>query len=100
MRQGTCFFCRQPAGHDGLCEAATFQLDQRVRTCATLLEDTELLRQLSAGDMVAIEAKYHIKCLVSLYNSARKANLEGLDDNGQADEHQSPTLCLLSWSFT
>ena len=85
MRQDTCFFCRQPAGHDGLCEAATFQLDHRVHTCATLLEDTELLRQLSAGDMVAIEAKYHIKCLVSLYNSARKANLEGLDDNGQGN---------------
>ena len=43
MRQDTCFFCRQPAGHDGLREAATFQLDQRVRTCATILEDTELL---------------------------------------------------------
>ena len=85
MRQDTCFFCRQPAGHDGLREAATFQLDQWVRTCATLLEDTELLRQLSAGAMVAIEAKYHIKRLVGLYNRARKANLEGLDDNGQGN---------------
>ena len=27
--------------------------------------------QLSAGDMVAIEAKYHNKCLVSLYNHVR-----------------------------
>ena len=35
--------------------------------------------------MVAIEAKYHIKRLVGLYNRARKANLEGLNDNGQGN---------------
>ena len=33
--------------------------------------------------MMAIEAKYHTRCLVGLYNRARKANLEGLEDNGQ-----------------
>ena len=83
MRQDICFFCRQPAGNEGLCEAATFQLDNRVCAAASLLQDTELLGQLSAGDMVAIEAKYHPRCLVGLYNCARKANLEGLEDNGQ-----------------
>ena len=83
MRQDICFFCRQPAGHDGLHDAATFQLDKRVCTSASLLQDTELLWRLSAGDMVALEAKYHTRCLVGLYNRARKANLEGLDDNGQ-----------------
>ena len=38
-----------------------------------LLEDTELLAKLSTADMVALEAKYHTKCLVHLYNRARKA---------------------------
>ena len=37
-----------------------------------LLEDTELLAKLSTADMVTLEAKYHTKCLVSLYNRARK----------------------------
>ena len=35
--------------------------------------------------MVAIEAKYHIKGLVGLYNCVRKTDLEGLDDNGQGN---------------
>ena len=83
MRQDICFFCRQPAGNEGLREAATFKLDNRVRTAATLLQDTELLGRLSAGDMVAIEAKYHARCLLGLYHRVRKANLEGLEDNGQ-----------------
>ena len=83
MRQDICFFCRQPAGNESLRGAATFQLDNRVRAAATLIQDTELLGRLSAGDMVAIEAKYHARCLISLYNRARKAKLEGLEDHGQ-----------------
>lgn len=55
----TCFFCGQPAGANSLWKAATFQMDRRVRACATLLGDTELLGHLSGGDMVALDAKYH-----------------------------------------
>ena len=47
-----------------------------MHSCATVLGDTELLGKLSAGDMVALEAKYHTKCLVRLHNNARKARLE------------------------
>ena len=98
MRQDICFFCRQAAGNEGLREAATFKLDHRVRAAATLLQDTELLGQLSAGDMVAIEAKYHARCLLRLYHRARRATLEGLKVNGQG--HAALTvLCLLSWCF-
>ena len=82
MRQED-IFCKQPAGNEGLHAAATFQLDNRVCPAATLLQDTELLGQLNAGDMVAIEAKYHTRCLLGLYNRARGAHLEGLEDNGQ-----------------
>ena len=52
---------------------ATFQVNENVHACAVLLEDTELLAKLSTADMVALEAKYHTKCLVDLYNHARKA---------------------------
>ena len=83
MRQDICFFCRQAAGNEGLREAATFRLDHRTRAAATLLQDTELLGQLSAGDMVAIEAKYHARCLLGLYHRVRRDTLEGLEDNGQ-----------------
>ena len=83
MRQDFCFFCRQAAGNEGLHEAATFKLDHRVRAAATLLQDTELLGRLNAGDMVAIEAKYHTRRLLRLHHRARRATLEGLEDNGQ-----------------
>ena len=36
------------------------------------LEDTKLLAKLSAGDMIALETKYHPNCLVTLYNKARQ----------------------------
>ena len=36
-----------------------------------LMGDTNLLAKLSAGDLVAIEMKYHLKCLISLYSCAK-----------------------------
>ena len=72
-----CFFCETPPGISGLHEAATFQVNRRVHTCAVLLEDTEILAKLSAADMVALEAKYHTKCLVNFYNRARRARAKG-----------------------
>lgn len=73
VQESLCFFCRQAPGAAGFREAATLKLDCRVRTCAMILEDTDLLARLSAGDVVALDVKYHAKCLVGLYNRARKA---------------------------
>ena len=57
-----------------------------MKTCAQLLEDTELLAKLSVGDMVSLEAKYHTKCLVGLYNRARRAKAKsGLKSTGEED---------------
>ena len=40
----------------------------------------------SVGDMVALEAKYHTKCLVGLYNRARRAKAKsGLKSTGEED---------------
>ncbi|KAK3878932.1 hypothetical protein Pcinc_016475 [Petrolisthes cinctipes] len=47
------------------------EIDKNVRRCAIELGDTELLAKRSAGDMVAIEAKYHRNCLCALYNKIR-----------------------------
>ena len=71
-----CFFCGEPSNTSGLHEAATFQVDKPVRTYTELLEDIELLAKLNRGDMVALDAKYHTKCLVKLYNRARKVIAE------------------------
>ena len=67
------FFCEKPAkASEQLHHASTFGLDARVRECALELQDQGLLAKLSAGDLIAQEAKYHAQCLVSLYNRARK----------------------------
>ena len=74
-QEAQCFFCRQPAGTDGVDEVATFQMDSNVRDWATI--HTELLGRPSAWDMVAQDAKYHKKCLSVLHNRVRKAVSEG-----------------------
>ena len=47
--------------------------------------DSKLLAKLSAGDVVAIDMKYHLKCLTSLYNRAKavenQESLEGKQSN-------------------
>ena len=71
--KAVCFFCGKLPGNSGIHEVATFQVNENVHACAVLLEDTELLAKLSTADMAALEAKYHTKCLVDLYNHTRKA---------------------------
>ena len=45
-----------------------------------------LLAKLSLGDMVALEAKYHTKCLLALYNRARKVQVEQQGAYSEDDE--------------
>ncbi|KAG0720472.1 hypothetical protein GWK47_048454 [Chionoecetes opilio] len=106
-----CFFCNKPAGTADLHEAATKEIDKNVRRCATELGITELLAKLSAGDMIAIEAKYHRNCLRALYNKIRPAALKDEDadrlhgiafaelvvfmEDMHADEDKAPVFKLL-----
>ena len=66
----SCFFCGE-SGTETLHGVATYQVDTRVRKCAALVGDNELLARLSMGDMVALEAKYNSKCLLALYYRAK-----------------------------
>ena len=59
------------SGTDTLHGVATYQVDTRARKCAAQVGDNELLARLSMGDMVALEAKYHSKCLLALYYRAK-----------------------------
>ena len=68
-----CFFCGHPGGSAELHEASTLELDRRVSKSAAIIEDTRLLGKLSNGDMIALECKYHAKCLAALYNKEREA---------------------------
>ena len=81
-----CFFCNEN-GQEALHESSTFEQDTRVRECTVKLNDTLLLAKLSAGDLIAQEAKYHSKCLVSLYN--RASRIEMKNDNVESKKDQS-----------
>ena len=65
-----CIFCDNPACSVGLHKASTFVVDFKVRTFVTELCDTKLVAKLDCGDMVAIDAQYHAKCLAKLYKRA------------------------------
>ena len=73
----TCLFCNYPTGSDSLHNASTYDVDTNVRRAALDAGDTALLAKLAAGDMIAIEAKYHQNCLCSLYNRARQEAAKG-----------------------
>ena len=64
-----------------------YDIDRKVRKCALQLEDTFLPSKLAPGDMIALEAKYHGRCLVELYNRARKARATHVGSEDHDDFH-------------
>ena len=91
----SCFFCGSLAPDETLHEVTTFELDTKVRQCAMKLQDTVLLAKLSAGDMIAQEAKYHSRCLVTLYNRARDFKSAGDKDTDEEKMHHGLAFASL-----
>ena len=79
---------------DLLHHASTFTLDARVRKCALQLQDESLLAKLSTGDISALEAKYHVRCIVPLYNRVRQET-EPEDEGGISAVNQGIALTEL-----
>ena len=50
------------------------ELDKNIREMATQLKDKGLMALMAGGDLVAIEAKCHLKCLVAFRNRFRSLN--------------------------
>ena len=90
-----CFFCGDDDTVDTLHESATFRLNQKVTKCSTDLQDQQLLAKLSAGDLVAQDAKYHLGCLVSLYNRAAAEQARKGKQNTTDNLSRSVTLAEL-----
>lgn len=70
-----CLFCEKPvsASDSLLYEAMTKMVSERVKRCVTKILDECLLEKVSSGDLVTNEARYHTKCLVTLYNAAARS---------------------------
>ena len=90
-QQHTCIFCDKPGtGSERLHEVTTLDdgVDAKVKKCAHELHDSRLLAKLSlASDMVALEAKYHLKCLATLYNRNRAQERKKLSHRDDKNEH-------------
>ena len=56
-------FCDAVDGSLNLHAASNLEVDEKVRECAFLsVKDNNLTARLSAGDLIATEARYHAKC--------------------------------------
>lgn len=66
-----CFFCDEIDCSKNMHLVSTFNINEKIRNAADRLDDHDLLAKLSAGDLIALEAKYHLSCLTKLYNRAK-----------------------------
>ena len=56
--------------------------------CPKISGQTWLPAKLSAGDLVAQEAKYHVQCLANLYNKARERKTAAESDTKDGVNHR------------
>ena len=77
-----CFFCGEFSKDMHKCQ--TLELNQKVRDIATEMGDKQVLAKLSQGDMVAADAKYHLRCLVHFKNKYRSFKSPGKVLNGSS----------------
>lgn len=100
----TCFFCSKfEEKEENLHQCQTFRLNEKIRTIAKELEDHHLLARLSGGDMIATEARYHLKCLTELYNRHRAMQSNSTEDDNQkfieGNTYQNCVVYLLLTSY-
>lgn len=89
--RNVCFFCDESGGRQKLHKAETKDIDSTVRECAIEMRDSKLLAKLATGDMVAIDAMYHLNCLTELRNRLR-LHRERNTGRGQSESLQSRVL--------
>ena len=80
LNSEVCFLCEKGAREDDgdLLQVSTFDTDGNIRTVIPELNDSRLLVRIVGGDLIAIGAKCHVKCLIELKNRScshvRKSN--------------------------
>ncbi|KAE8741877.1 hypothetical protein FOCC_FOCC012580 [Frankliniella occidentalis] len=73
LKRDVCFICDEPENTKHILHRVeTKSLNSSVARCAEVLQDKKLIAVLSAGDLVAQEAKYHKNCITNLFNKCRE----------------------------
>ena len=92
--QGFCIF-----NSGSLHSCSTIELDNEWKQMALELQDSQLMSRISGGDIIAIEAKYHINCLVSYknhYRSMQQAHVSESSSNTERRVLQARASELIS----
>ena len=69
LDKSACLFCGKSDGR--LHNYESLDADENLKVKATELGDTELSSRLAGGDVIALEAKYHLTCLTGFRNRHR-----------------------------
>lgn len=82
-----CIFCNGTEEHGKLHSFTSLKLDEKIREMASELEDFDLLSRISVGgDLIAMEAKYHLNpCLTAFRNRYRSQSLLKNKDFSEED---------------
>ena len=82
----TCFICEVKDDIKNLHNVETFNFCEKLRSFATELNETKLLKAISCEDPIAQELKYHKKCYSSLFNRVRAfRKLQEKEINGESE---------------
>ena len=79
-RDQKCLFCDEGDKVGVLHNFTTIEADRNLRQIVNDLQDFELLAKISGGDLIAIKAKYHMKCLTNLRNKHRSFRRKSKSD--------------------
>ena len=77
------FFFDLEDREENLHTARTFQLNKKVKHTAVETGNEKIMAKLSEGDMVATEAVYHQKCLITLYNAQQSCRTKEIRTENQ-----------------
>ena len=75
-----CLFCDEGDKVGVLRSFTTIETDRNLPQIVNDLQDFELLAKISGGDLIAIEAKYNMKCLTNLRNKHRSFQRKSKSD--------------------
>ena len=87
----TCFICEAKDGIQKLHNVETFNFCEKLRSFASELNETKLLKVVSCEDPIAQELKYHKKCYNTLSNRVRALrSMQEKEINETSENHAYP----------
>ncbi|KAG7168214.1 hypothetical protein Hamer_G016856 [Homarus americanus] len=90
----TCLFCEQPTMRGKpLRKASPMKVYSHMKQCAQSLQDERIMTKLSQWDVIALEAKYHLKCLVAFYTRDRPSTSQKNDPTAAECNTEFAELC-------